>query len=90
MKSVFVTSLLCVLLAGSVQASTSASTLQCLLNIVENMQQAQADPVDAALSFSICAGDQTWAYAAPFIGGAIRPLISFARTKMTAPTLTER
>ncbi len=39
------------------------------------MDQIAANPVKVFMEFSACAGDQTWNYLAPFLGGFLRPVL---------------
>ena len=39
------------------------------------MDQIAANPVKVFVEFSACAGDQTWNYMAPFVGGFLRPVL---------------
>ena len=45
------------------------------MNIMGKMDEIAANPVKVLVEFSACAGDQTWNYMAPFLGGILRPAL---------------
>ena len=59
----------------NVSQSGKVSNVQCIINIMPKMGNIATNPVGVFMEFSACAGDQTWDLMAPFLGGAIRPII---------------
>lgn len=53
----------------------ASGNVQCIINIMPKMNQIATNPVGILMEFSACAGDQTWDLMAPFLGGAIRPIV---------------
>lgn len=67
-------SLLAVIMAAQVMAGDQGN-IKCVMNIMGKMNQIAANPVKVLTEFSACAGDQTWDYMAPFLGGFLRPVL---------------
>ncbi len=68
-------SLFVALMMTQVMASKKEGNIKCVMNIMDKMDEIAANPVKVLTEFSACAGDQTWNYMAPFLGGFLRPVL---------------
>ena len=84
----FATILLALVLSSLMLTTKAAGNIQCVLNIMPRMGEIATNPVGVFMEFSACAGDQTWNLMAPFLGGAIRPIVVSINTLKEGETDT--
>ncbi len=77
----FIATLLAVLMVSQIAfasaqtAKNNPSQMACVLGLMTKMDQLGTQPEVILQGLFACAGDQSWMYLAPFLGGAIRALV---------------
>lgn len=61
--------------ATQVRKGGSAAQMTCFLGIMGKMDQLGTNPQVILQDVFACAGDQSWDFLAPFLGGAMRALV---------------
>ena len=57
------------------QSKNDASQMACVIGLMGQMDKLGTQPEVILQGLFACAGDDSWKYLAPFLGGAIRALV---------------
>ncbi len=76
--AIFLTLLLALATVIEAQGAQRQNRMQCIAGVMATkMGDIASDPIGVILAFNACAGDDTWDYLAPFLGGVVRPFAHY-------------